>query len=182
MLSVAIYLFSCWMSKWRVILVFQHLFSFFLFQDKSQQEVLLRRRHAQDGGNQPGRRGRPGREGRPGRARRARQPEEQRSLKQSSFSFLRFILVSMFYQTSSSLKFRQNELGFFSLESILKWVCRKVILIRLGIYVFVNKARGGGSPKFFINTLWCHNYMKLKFVYLWCHNYIIRNTNYKQPK
>ncbi len=29
----------------------------------------------------------------------------------------------------------------------------KVVLIRLGIYVFVNKARGGGSPKFFINTL-----------------------------
>jgi hypothetical protein len=29
-----------------------------------------------------------------------------------------------------------------------------VVLIRLGIYVFVNKAReGGGSPKFFINTL-----------------------------
>jgi hypothetical protein len=29
----------------------------------------------------------------------------------------------------------------------------KVVLIRLGIYVFVNKARGGGSPKFFIHTL-----------------------------
>jgi hypothetical protein len=29
----------------------------------------------------------------------------------------------------------------------------KVVLIRLGINVFVNKARGGGSPKFFINTL-----------------------------
>jgi hypothetical protein len=29
----------------------------------------------------------------------------------------------------------------------------KVVLIRLGIYVFVNKARGGGSPRFFINTL-----------------------------
>jgi hypothetical protein len=29
----------------------------------------------------------------------------------------------------------------------------KVVLIRLGIYVFVNKARGGGSPKFFIDTL-----------------------------
>jgi len=25
---------------------------------------------------------------------------------------------------------------------------RKVVLIRLGIYLFVNKARGGGSPKF----------------------------------
>jgi hypothetical protein len=32
-------------------------------------------------------------------------------------------------------------------------VISKVVLIRLGIYVFVNKARGGGSPKFFINTL-----------------------------
>jgi hypothetical protein len=29
----------------------------------------------------------------------------------------------------------------------------KVVLIRLGIHVFVNKARGGGNPKFFINTL-----------------------------
>jgi len=29
----------------------------------------------------------------------------------------------------------------------------KVVLIRLGIYLFVNKARGGGSPKFFIHTL-----------------------------
>jgi hypothetical protein len=29
----------------------------------------------------------------------------------------------------------------------------KVVLIRLGIYVFVNKARGGGSLNFFINTL-----------------------------
>ncbi len=29
----------------------------------------------------------------------------------------------------------------------------KVVLIRLGIYLFVNKARSGGSPKFFINTL-----------------------------
>ncbi len=58
----------------------------------------------------------------------------------------------------------------------------KVVLIRLGIYVFVNKARGGGGPKFFIKTLWCHNYMTVKFVYLWCHNYIIRNTNYKQPR
>ncbi len=29
----------------------------------------------------------------------------------------------------------------------------KVVLIRFGIFVFVNKARGGGSPKFFINTL-----------------------------
>ncbi len=29
----------------------------------------------------------------------------------------------------------------------------KVVLIRLGIYLFVNKAKGGGSPKFFINTL-----------------------------
>ncbi len=44
--------------------------------------------------------------------------------------------------------------------------------------MFVNKPRGGGSTKFFINTLWPHNYMRVKFVYLWCHNYIIRNTNY----
>ncbi len=29
----------------------------------------------------------------------------------------------------------------------------KVVLKRLGIYVFVSKERGGGSPKFFINTL-----------------------------
>ncbi len=29
----------------------------------------------------------------------------------------------------------------------------KVVFIRLGIYVSVNKAGGGGSPKFFINTL-----------------------------
>ncbi len=29
----------------------------------------------------------------------------------------------------------------------------KVVLIRLGIYLFVSKARGGGSPKFYINTL-----------------------------
>jgi hypothetical protein len=29
----------------------------------------------------------------------------------------------------------------------------KVVLIRLGIYVSANKARGGGSPKIFINTL-----------------------------
>jgi hypothetical protein len=34
-----------------------------------------------------------------------------------------------------------------------KYPSTKVVLIRLGIYVFVNKARGGGSPKFFINTL-----------------------------
>jgi hypothetical protein len=33
----------------------------------------------------------------------------------------------------------------------------------LGIYLFVNKERGGGSPKFFIRTLGCHNYMRLKF-------------------
>jgi len=58
----------------------------------------------------------------------------------------------------------------------------KVVLIRLGIYVFVNKARGGGSPKFFINTLWHHNYMRVKLVYLWHHSYIIRNTNCKQPR
>jgi hypothetical protein len=42
-------------------------------------------------------------------------------------------------------------------------VLYKVVLIRLGIYFFVNKARGDGSPKFFIHTLWCHNYMRLKF-------------------
>jgi hypothetical protein len=28
-------------------------------------------------------------------------------------------------------------------------VLTKVVLIRLGIYVLVNKARGGGSPNFF---------------------------------
>jgi hypothetical protein len=36
--------------------------------------------------------------------------------------------------------------GFAALTHI------KVVLIRLGIYIFVNKARGGGSAKFFINT------------------------------
>ncbi len=30
---------------------------------------------------------------------------------------------------------------------------RRECQIRLGIYVFVNKARGGGNAKFFINTL-----------------------------
>ncbi len=30
------------------------------------------------------------------------------------------------------------------------WLWYIVVLIRLGIYLFVNKARGGGSPKFFI--------------------------------
>jgi hypothetical protein len=39
----------------------------------------------------------------------------------------------------------------------------KVVLIRLGIYSLINKARKGGSPKFFIHTLWCYNYMRLKF-------------------
>jgi hypothetical protein len=34
-----------------------------------------------------------------------------------------------------------------------KYILPKVVLIRLAIYVFVNKARGGGSPKYFINTL-----------------------------
>ncbi len=29
----------------------------------------------------------------------------------------------------------------------------EVVLIRLGIYLFVNKTRGCGSPKFFIHTL-----------------------------
>jgi hypothetical protein len=29
----------------------------------------------------------------------------------------------------------------------------KVVLIRLGIYLLVAKARGGGSPNFFIHTL-----------------------------
>ncbi len=69
-------------------------------------------------------------------------------------------------------------------QPTIRKVCKKgkVVLIRLGTYVFVNKARGGGSPKFFINTLWQHNYMRVKFVYLWRHNYIIRNTNYKQPR
>jgi hypothetical protein len=51
------------------------------------------------------------------------------------------------------------------LKRFINLVMPKVVLIRLGIYVFVNKARGGGSPKIFINTLWCHNYMTVKFVY-----------------
>jgi hypothetical protein len=29
-----------------------------------------------------------------------------------------------------------------------KYILPKVVFIRLAIYVFVNKARGGGSPKF----------------------------------
>ncbi len=33
-------------------------------------------------------------------------------------------------------------------------VLSKVVFIRLAIYVFVNKARGGGSPKFFINVVY----------------------------
>jgi hypothetical protein len=39
----------------------------------------------------------------------------------------------------------------FSIE--IRLVAAKVVFIRLGNYVFVNKARGGGSPKSFINTL-----------------------------
>jgi hypothetical protein len=39
------------------------------------------------------------------------------------------------------------------LKRYINLVMPKVVLIRLGIYVFVNKARGGGSPNFFINTL-----------------------------
>jgi hypothetical protein len=39
------------------------------------------------------------------------------------------------------------------LKRYINKVMPKVVLIRLGIYVFVNKARGGGSPIFFINTL-----------------------------
>ncbi len=39
----------------------------------------------------------------------------------------------------------------------------EVVLIRLAIYLFVNKAIRGGSPKIFIHTQWCHNYMRLGF-------------------
>ncbi len=47
----------------------------------------------------------------------------------------------------------------------------KVVLIRFGIYFIVNKARGDRSPNFFIHTLWCRNYMRLKF-----HSYDIRTS------
>jgi len=39
----------------------------------------------------------------------------------------------------------------------------KGVLIRLGIYLLVNKSRVGGSPQIVIHTLICHNYVRLKF-------------------
>jgi len=41
------------------------------------------------------------------------------------------------------------------------WI--KVVLMRLGIHLFVNKERGGGNPQYFIRTLQCHIYVRLKF-------------------
>ncbi len=87
-----------------------------------------------------------------------------------------FIVQAQLFRITIS---KIGNLSIFTI-SILKML--KVVLIRLGIYVFVNKARVGGSPQIFTNTLWRHNYMRVKFVYLWCHNYIIINTNYKQQR
>ncbi len=58
---------------------------------------------------------------------------------------------------------------FFTKQTIL--MRRSTVLILplllvfpgLASYVLVNKPRGAGSPKIFIHTLWCHNYMRLKF-------------------
>ena len=58
--------------------------------------------------------------------------------------------------TSIALESSCNSISkFISYQSgaVMSVGATKVVLIRLGIYVFVNKARGGGSPKFFINTL-----------------------------
>jgi hypothetical protein len=41
----------------------------------------------------------------------------------------------------------------------------KLVLIRLGIYLLVNKARGGGCAENFIRTFKCWDYMRLKFNY-----------------
>jgi hypothetical protein len=41
------------------------------------------------------------------------------------------------------------------------WI--KVVLMRLGIHLFVNKERWGGNPQFFIRTLRCHIHVRLKF-------------------
>ncbi len=90
-----------------------------------------------------------------------------------------FVLLG--HATCKSASDRRHIIKRALLKRYINLVMPKVVLIRLGIYVFVNKARGGGSPKFFISTLWCHNYMTVKFVYLWHHNYIIKNTNSKQP-
>jgi hypothetical protein len=46
---------------------------------------------------------------------------------------------------------RKGEGGRYKVE-ILTLSISKVVLIRF-IYLFVNKARGGGSPKFFTHTL-----------------------------
>jgi hypothetical protein len=50
--------------------------------------------------------------------------------------------------------------GAFKFNTLTR---HKVILIRLDVYLIVNRASGGGSPKFFIHTLLCQNYMRLKF-------------------
>jgi hypothetical protein len=41
------------------------------------------------------------------------------------------------------------------------WI--KVVLMRLGIHLFVNKERWGGNPQYFIRTLRRHIYERLKF-------------------
>ncbi len=44
-------------------------------------------------------------------------------------------------------------------------------LNKVGIYLFANKAWGGGTPKILIDILWCQNFMRLKFqsyeFYIW---------------